>query len=312
MTVAAAVPVSPSGVRQITALMQGFSLDATRPSAADIDALTGVLPAASKVYLTAVPRRPQHELIEPARRLRAAGFEPVPHIAAHNFATAEDLNGFLSRLNREAQVRRVLVIGGDGEQSAGAFSSALDIIDSGLLQRHGIEEIGIGGYPEGHPRLSVETLDLALKAKIDAAEQTGLGVHIVTQFCFDAAPIIRWIARTRDLGIEHPIRIGLAGPTSLTTLLRFARRCGVVNSAQGLTRQAGMFKHLIGTSAPDPIIRELAEMDLDRLGEVAPHFFTFGGLAATARWAQAAAAGSIVLNRAEGFRVEPLDSRSDQ
>jgi methylenetetrahydrofolate reductase (NADPH) len=255
-----------------------------------------------------VARRPQQEVIGPARLLRAAGFEPVPHIAAHNFSNADDLNGFLAALSREAKVRTVLVIGGDGEQSAGALNTALDVIDSGVLQRHGIEEIGIGGYPEGHPRLSVETLDLALKAKIEAAEQTGLRVHIVTQFCFASAPILQWIARTRDLGIEHPIRIGLAGPTSLTTLLRFARRCGVLNSAQGLTRQAGMFKHLIGTSAPDTIIRELAEMPPDRLGDVGAHFFTFGGLAATARWAQAAACGSIVLDRGEGFRVEPLDA----
>jgi methylenetetrahydrofolate reductase (NADPH) len=295
-------------LQHITNLLQDFSLDATRPSEVDIKSLRGLLPAGTKVYLTAVARRPQQEVIGPARFLRAAGFEPVPHIAAHNFRNAEDLNGFLATLRREANITTVLVIGGDGEQSAGAFNTALEVIDSGLLQRHGIEEIGIAGYPEGHPRLSVETVDLGLKAKIEAAEQTGLRVHIVTQFCFASAPIIQWIARTRDLGLEHPIRIGLAGPTSLTTLLRFARHCGVVNSAQGLTRQAGMFKHLIGTSAPDAIIRELAEMPLDQLGEVRAHFFTFGGLAATARWAQAAACGNIVLDRAEGFRVEPLDT----
>jgi methylenetetrahydrofolate reductase (NADPH) len=308
MAVAASALISPPGVRHIADLLRDFSLDATRPSAAEIGALRGMLAAGSKVYLTAVARRPQQEVIAPAQLLRAAGFEPVPHIAAHNFSNADDLNNFLAALSREAKVRNVLVIGGDGEQSAGAFNTAREVIESGLLQRHGVEEIGIAGYPEGHPRLSVETLDLALKAKIEAAEQTGLRVHIVTQFCFASAPILRWITRTRDLGIEHPIRIGLAGPTSLTTLLRFARRCGVVNSAQGLTRQAGMFKHLIGTSAPDITIRELAEMAPDRLGEVRAHFFTFGGLAATARWAQAAARGSIVLDRAEGFRVEPLNA----
>jgi hypothetical protein len=38
---------------------------------------------------------------------------------------------------------------------------------------------------------------------------------------------------------------------------------------------------------------------------VAPHIFSFGGLAAAARWAAAAAAGRITLDRADGFRVEP-------
>jgi methylenetetrahydrofolate reductase (NADPH) len=96
----------------------------------------------------------------------------------------------------------------------------------------------------------------------------------------------------------------MAGPTNLATLLRYARRCGVAASAQGLTRQAGLLKHLVGTSAPDGIIRPLAGAG-EKLGKVAAHFFSFGGLGATARWAAAAAAGRIVLDRGEGFGVEP-------
>ena len=139
----------------------------------------------------------------------------------------------------------------------------------------------------------------------NAAEQTGLDLHIVTQFCFDAEPILRWLARLRDLGIEHPVRIGLAGPTTLTTLLRYARRCGVSASAQGLTRQAGLLKHLVGTTAPDGIIRALAEAPPGQIGEVAVHFFSFGGVASTARWAQATADGRITLDRADGFSAQP-------
>jgi len=40
------------------------------------------------------------------------------------------------------------------------------------------------------------------------------------------------------------------------------------------------------------------------LGDVAPHFFSFGGLARTSRWAQAVAERRITLE-GEGFRVEP-------
>ena len=54
--------------------------------------------------------------------------------------------------------------------------------------------------------------------------------------------------------------------------------------------------------APDTVLRPLAEADL---GDVAPHIFSFGGLATTARWAAAAAAGRMVLDRADGFTVEP-------
>jgi methylenetetrahydrofolate reductase (NADPH) len=63
---------------------------------------------------------------------------------------------------------------------------------------------------------------------------------------------------------------------------------------------------LFGATAPDAIIRALAAARSSaQLGDIAPHFFTFGGLAATARWAAAVAAGRMALDRAGGFRVEP-------
>jgi methylenetetrahydrofolate reductase (NADPH) len=299
----AAASEAPDAVRRVVAFMQGFSLEAIRPAAAEIEALAGVLPQGAHVYLSSVPARPQIELIEPARRLRAAGFEPVPHVAARHAPTADALDDLLARL-REAGVRRILIIAGDRDHAAGPFGNAIELIESGLLQRHGIGEIGVAGYPDGHPRISADALDRALAAKVEAAGETGLDLHIVTQFCFDAEPILRWLARLRDIGIEHPVRIGLAGPTTLATLLRYARRCGVAASAQGLTRQAGLLKHLVGSTAPDGIIRALAEAPHARIGDVAVHFYSFGGMGATARWAKATADGHITLDRAEGFSAQ--------
>jgi methylenetetrahydrofolate reductase (NADPH) len=108
----------------------------------------------------------------------------------------------------------------------------------------------------------------------------------------------------RAFGIEHPVRVGLAGPTSLATLLRYAKRCGVRASAQGLARQAGLLRQLFAMSTPDALVRTLAERR-DELGEIAPHFFSFGGLAGTARWAAAVAEQRIAIEGYEGFRVEP-------
>src|SRR5262249_20434260 len=162
--------------------------------------------------------KPHRDLIEASVRVRAAGLEPVPHIAARNFAGVNELDDVLGELASRAHVRRVLMIAGDRDQPAGKFRSALEVIETGLLPSHGTEEIGITGYPEGHPRITAEALDRALAAKIEAAGQTGLALHIVTQFVFSADPILLWVRRLRDLGIDHPVRIGLAGPTSLATL----------------------------------------------------------------------------------------------
>jgi methylenetetrahydrofolate reductase (NADPH) len=310
-------PARPTGrqiAAQIAALLRDHSIEAIRPGEADLAALQSILPAGTAIYLSAVPGRPHSGLIEAAARIRARGFEPVPHLAARSLASHGALDELLSRLASGANVRRVLVIAGDRERAVGPFSGAIELIESGLLQRHGIVEVGIAGYPDGHPRLSPDTLIRALTAKIEAAEQTGLRATITTQFAFDPAAILQWLRRLRDLGIEHPVRIGMAGPADVATLLRYARRCGVRASAQSLARHAGLLKHLLGVGAPDRIVRALAEANgpIDAqpegnagIGRVSAHFFSFGGTAATARWAAAAAAGRIVLDRGEGFGVEP-------
>jgi methylenetetrahydrofolate reductase (NADPH) len=309
MTRTAVVTRSPAESRtdtvaQITAFAHGFSLETTRPSATDIAALQAIAPPATPVYLSAIPTRALTESIASAVAVRAAGFEPVPHVAARLFANAAALDDHLARLAGEAGVTRVLVIAGDRADPAGEFMRAIDVIDRASLARHQILNIGIAGYPEGHPRIAQLDLDRALNEKVAAAESAGLAVHIVTQFSFDAQAIIAWVRRLRDFGLEHTVRIGLAGPTSLPTLLRYAARCGVKASAQGLARQAGLMRRLFGMSTPDGLVRALAEAHAHgQLGDVAPHYFSFGGLPATARWATATANGRIALDNG-GFAVE--------
>lgn len=288
----------------ITEFMRGYSIEATRPTAEDVAALAGVVPRSARIYLSAVPTRRPEEEVGHALRLRQSGFEPVPHLAVRAFSSVGEVDRFMKRLTAEAGVRQLLVIAGDLDPPAGTLRSALDVIDSGLLQRHGIREIGVAGYPEGHPKIPGHELDRALADKIAAAEATGLRLHIVTQFCFDAGAIVGWIRRLRDFGFDTPVRIGLAGPTSLSTLMRYANRCGVSASVHGLARHAGLLRNLFAMSAPDAIVRALAS-ERQRLGDVAAHFFSFGGVARTARWASAVELGQVALEAGQGFRVEP-------
>src|SRR5262249_23528481 len=290
----------------IAQFVRGFSIEATRPTGEEIAAVAGIAEPGMRGYVSAGSTRPPGDVLDSAIRLRAAGFPAVPHVAVRTVATAGALDDFLARLVGEAAVERILIVAGDRDPPAGPFRSAIELIDGGALQRHGIKEIGIAGYPEGHPRLSQQDLDRALMDKIAAAEATGIKVHIVTQFCFDADAILRWISGLRDFGVDHPVRIGLAGPTGLAALLRYARRCGVRASAPGLARKSGLLRQLFTMSAPDAPIEALAQAHAGRrLGVVKPHFFSFGGLLRTARWASAVADGRITLETDEGFRVEP-------
>jgi methylenetetrahydrofolate reductase (NADPH) len=292
---------APNPRQRIAAFTALASFEATRLADGDLEALHG-FPSCRRVYISAVPARPPQAQIDAACRLAAAGVEPIPHLAVRAFASGAALDFHLARLAEGAGVRRVLVIGGDRATPAGPFHAAIELIESGLLQARGIVEIGIAGYPDGHPKLTTSDLDRALAAKLEAAAQTGLGAHIVTQWGFSAASIIAWIGRLRDQGIDHSVRIGLAGPVTLAGLVRYARICGVSASVQGLARDAGLARHLFGMITPDVVLRPLAQAR--DLGEVAPHIFSFGGLAVAARWAAATAAGHITLGT-EGFSVEP-------
>jgi methylenetetrahydrofolate reductase (NADPH) len=288
----------PAAEARIAAFMADFSVEATRPSDADIAALS-VLPRGTRVYVSAVPNRPADESVDAAARLRAAGFEPVPHVAVRNFASADALDDFLARLAGEAEVRRVLVIAGDRTE-CGPFKRARDAVDSGIFRRRGIRSIGIAGYPNGHPRIGPDELQRALADKIAAAEATGLAVEIVTQFGFDLQKMLDFVAQLRAFGFEQPVRIGLAGPTSLSSLLRYASRCGVRASAQALAQRAGLVRQLFALAVPDDLVRGLADA---APAHVSAHFFSFGGLGATARWARAVADGRIMLEGVSGFRV---------
>jgi methylenetetrahydrofolate reductase (NADPH) len=285
---AAVSPATDAGV-----FAQRFSLEATRPGAAEIAALAGVLPTGTPLYLTAVSKQDAPELADAAAASRKAGFEPVPHLAARRLESAAALQDLLARMRGEADIRRLLLIGGDVD-TPGAFSDALAVIQKGRLQEAGIEEIGIGAYPEGHPRIPAGRLEAALDEKIAAATAQGLRVHIVSQFSFLPDRILTWVRQLRACGIGHPVKIGMAGPTNVPALLRYAKRCGVAASLRGL--MSGVASGLVGHVGPDRILESLSTAG--NLGDVAPHYFTFGGTLETARYACEAAAGRHGAGRA--------------
>ncbi len=285
---AVAVPASDPA-----AFARRFSLEATRPSAGEIAALADILPRETPLYLTAVPTQDDSELIAAAAALRKAGIEPIAHIAARRLASAHALQELLAGLRAAADMRRLLLIGGDIDTPA-TFADALTVIQKGKLREAGIEEIGIGAYPEGHPRIPAGRLEAALDEKIATAMAHGLRVFIVSQFSFSPERIVAWLRQLRACGIGTPVKIGMAGPTSVPALLRYAKRCGVAASMRGLA--SGLASGLVGHVGPDRILETLSVAS--DLGDAAPHYFSFGGALETARYACEAAAGRYGAGRA--------------
>ena len=266
------------------AFARRFSIEATRPGETEIAVLAGQLAPATPVYLSAVPNMDMAELVVAASRVRKAGLEPVAHIAVRRLASAGQLNVLLKSLRDEAGMRQLLVIGGD-VAAHGPFADALPVIQKGGLREIGIEEIGIAAYPEGHACIQPGRLEAALDEKIASATAQGLRVHILSQFSFSPEPVLAWLRQLRGCGIAVPVKVGMAGPTSVPALLRYAKRCGVAASLRGL--MTGAASGLIGHVGPGRMIDVLE--DANGLGDIAPHYFSFGGVVETARYACEAA-----------------------
>jgi methylenetetrahydrofolate reductase (NADPH) len=227
-----------------------------------------------------------HDIVAACARLRRAGFNPVPHIAVRRLASFTQASDFLQRAVGDAEVGRVLLIGGD-ESPVGPFRAALDLLGTGVVERQGIRHVSFAGYPEGHPAIDQAALDGALQAKVALAEQSGLDVSLVTQFGFEAEPILHWIAQQHEWGITCPVHVGIAGPANVATLAKFAIRCGIGASLRALARGHTAFARIMVEAGPDALIGELAA----RENEAAPigglHLFTFGGVRRAAEWISA-------------------------
>ena len=292
---------------RIRELVADFSIEITPAAAAKYAALADLLPAATRVYVAFVPGEDHRSVAAVAARVRAEGLVPVPHFPARSIADRAQLDDYLRRVTGEAGVDEVLVIGGGIDLPRGAFSGTLALLETGLFEAHGIRIIGLAGHPEGQRELAAPAAAMTLQQKLAYAGRTTARARLVTQFMFEAEPLLAWERMIRAHGSHLPIHVGVPGPATIRSLLNYARLCGVGNSMRVLTRQAGNLFKLARLSYPDGLITALArhraedpQCRIERL-----HFYPFGGLARTARWIEAIRAGAFTLHDdGLGFTVD--------
>ena len=291
--------------RQISSLVDGYSVEITPAGAARIGSFATHLPAGTTVNVTFLPGSDIAGTVSVCRRLRAEGFNPVPHLAARSLTGRSQLERTLDELVTHAAVTEVLVIAGGVDRPLGPFASSMDLLETGLLERRGIRTVGVAGHPEGSPDIPAPELARALARKNAWARDTGLDVYIETQFCFDADTVAAWERRLRADGNRLPIRVGVPGPATVKTLLRFAQVSGVGPSMLFLTRQARSVTRLLAQQQPDRFVARLAELVAADPGSLVRglHFYPFGGLAKTAEWVNAVSAGAFRPDGDNGFTV---------
>lgn len=262
-----------------------------------VPALAAALPPGATVYVAHTPKATLYDVVRVSADLQARGLSASPHIVARRLESEEVLRSALSTL-RASGIDQILLIAGDRDTPAGPFASTLDVIDSGALSEAGLPRVAFAGHPEGHPAVDAPTLWEALRRKQEFARRAGIAVHIVTQFGFDAAAIFAWVKEMSAAGVHLPVHVGLAGPTSLTKLLRFAVQCGVRTSLQTALKSPGSISSMVGMKttpgemAP-ALVRLGAGGKMSRI--VKPHIFTFGGALAGAKWIRTVGEGAFDL-----------------
>jgi len=267
-------------------LATDYSLEMTGKDVPALHEAAGAIPPGTRVNVTFLGNEDLDMRVSAAKAVKDAGFIPVPHISARRLASQAQLEEFLDRLQQVGATEHVFAVGGDPATPEGPYDSAYDVIRSGVLQKYGVREVSISGYPEGHPDIPSDVLWDHLEKKTASLADQGLGSVILTQFSFDTDPVIQWIDEVRRRDIDATIRIGTPGPAGIKRLLAFATRFGVGANAMIVKKYGFSLTNLLGTAGPDRFVTELAERLGDGSGDVKLHMYAFGGLKATADWAR--------------------------
>ncbi len=268
----------------VSKFLEGYSIEVTPRAASKIEDFSEVLPRNTRVYIAHIEGTPIEEMVETAKKIRTDGFSPMPHFPARIIKDNNTLSEWIKRYADEADVDEGLVIAGGSNKPYGDFDSSIQLIETELFDKSNFKRLHVAGHPEGNkdidPHGANDNVNEALSWKNQFAKRTDAEMAIATQFCFESGPVIQWADELKNMGIDIPIHIGIAGPAKLQTLLKYSIECGVGASIKVLQKRAKDITKLLLPYEPESIITELAEYKMNNpdfnIEQV--HFFPLGGV----------------------------------
>lgn len=281
MTIRQEVPGFRSGRSELAGLVRDISYE-VMPLVNTEESVLRNVPSVVPLTVTVTEAKGIDATLELTERLARHGYTVAPHLPARQFVDSRHVGDVLARL-RAAGIRSAFVIGGDAAEPAGNLPDAYSLLHAMTEIGSPFEEVGIGGYPEGHVSVGWESIDLALRRKAPMA------THVVTQMCFDATTTASWAAGIVDSGVDLPVRVGVPGPVNRKKLMRISAGIGLGQSARFLRKQQNMLWRLLlpGGYSPTRLVRRLGAAMPDARGRVRGlHVFTFNELRKTEMWRQ--------------------------
>ena len=282
--------VEETGVNpKVESFLKGYSIEVMPRTAEKVEDFREILPKGTRVYIANI-EFPIEDMIATAKRIKDEGFDPMPHVPARIIKDKAMLADWLSRYSNEAGVEQALVIAGNPAAQLGEFDNSMQLLETGLFDKHGFKRLHIAGHPEGNKDIDPDGSDKnvmdALRWKQKFSETTDAEMALATQFCFESAPVIEWADALRKNGVDLPIHIGVAGPAKLQTLIKFAVACGVGPSLRVLQKRALDVTKLLLPYEPNDFVTELAEhaAKTPDFNITQVHFFPLGGIKTNAQW----------------------------
>jgi len=288
----------------IVSFLSGYSIEATPHDEEKLGEIVETLSPGTATYMAHLPGYSLDDIARICVKMQSMGLTAVPHIVSRKLESRDQLARALETMAKGG-VNEALVIGGDEAAENAGFDSSLEVLQTGLFDEYGFKAVGVAGHPEGSKAIGPQTTEI-LRDKAEFAKSAKVKLRVVTQFGFDPDAVTDWEAATAEAGIGLPIHVGMAGPSSLRQLVRFAMRCGIGSSARMMTTRTGDMANLLRTKTPDDQITHFAQHRLNNPSSriERAHFFCFGGVLKTAQWANSVVAGRFELNsRRNGFEV---------
>ena len=268
---------------KVQKLLENFSIEVMPKTAKKIVNFSDILPKGSQVYIAHLEGTLIQSMLETAKRLREEGMVPVPHFPARLIKNESELALWLKSY-ADIGIDHGLILAGGVKASIGEFSNSMELLATGLFDKHNFRNLCFAGHPEGNKDIDPDGKDQiimnALNWKKTFSERSDVKASLTTQFCFESRPIIDWEYHLRSNGINFPINLGIAGPAKLQTMIKFAILCGVGPSIKVIEKRAKDLSKLLLPYSPDAILSEIAEhvIDNNETNVASIHFFPLGGI----------------------------------
>jgi methylenetetrahydrofolate reductase (NADPH) len=222
------------------------------------------------------------------RIIRETSVPTVPHLTCIGHSEAE-MQEILDQY-AEDQVGTILALRGDPprdqpdyDRSADHFQFASDLVSFIKDHPHPFE-IGVAGFPEGHPATQNRLVEMEnFKAKIDAGAD-----YICTQLFFDNHDFLDYRDRCSLVGIDLPIVAGIMPLTTLSSMKRMADLAAGSRFPAKLLRAldaAGEDPQSISQAGIDYAIAQCQELIAEQVSGL--HLYTLNKSKATLQIAEA-------------------------